>query len=75
MLRTKCTCPLFPARLTGTIRMSTPTDTIQEFADRDYKWGFHTDIDADSVPSGLNEDVIRLISEKRVSRIGSCSGG
>ena len=55
--------------------MSTPTDTIQEFADRDYKWGFHTDIDADSVPSGLNEDVIRLISEKRVSRIGSCSGG
>ncbi len=45
--------------------MSTPTDTIQEFANRDYKWGFHTDIDADSVPSGLNEDVIRLISEKK----------
>jgi len=30
-----------------------------------YKYGFVTDIDADTVPPGLNEDVIRLISAKK----------
>ncbi len=31
----------------------------------EYKYGFVTDIEADSVPPGLNEDVIRLISAKK----------
>lgn len=30
-----------------------------------YKYGFVTDIDADSAPLGLNEDIIRLISAKK----------
>ncbi len=30
-----------------------------------YKYGFVTDIDADTVPPGLNEDIIRLISAKK----------
>jgi Fe-S cluster assembly protein SufB len=30
-----------------------------------YKYGFVTDIDADVVPIGLNEDIIRLISAKK----------
>jgi len=30
-----------------------------------YKYGFVTDIESDVVPPGLNEDVIRLISEKK----------
>ncbi len=30
-----------------------------------YKYGFVTDIDADTVPKGLNEDIIRLISAKK----------
>ncbi len=30
-----------------------------------YKYGFVTDIEADSVPPGLNEDIIRLISQKK----------
>jgi Fe-S cluster assembly protein SufB len=30
-----------------------------------YKYGFVTDIDADAVPAGLNEDTIRLISRKK----------
>jgi len=30
-----------------------------------YKYGFVTDIDADAVPPGLSEDVIRLISAKK----------
>ena len=41
------------------------TDFLQEVADSDYKYGFVTDIEADTVPKGLNEAVIRLISEKK----------
>ena len=40
-----------------------------------YKYGFVTDIEADVVPPGLSEDVIRLISAKRASRSGCSSGG
>jgi Fe-S cluster assembly protein SufB len=45
--------------------MPTETGNIESLALREYKWGFTTDIDADSVPPGLNEDVIRLISAKK----------
>ena len=45
--------------------MSTAPDTLQEWARSQYKYGFVTDIEAESVPPGLNEDVIRLISKKK----------
>jgi len=45
--------------------MSTEIDTLEEFVNRDYQWGFVTDIEADSVAPGLNEGVIRLISAKK----------
>jgi Fe-S cluster assembly protein SufB len=45
--------------------MSTAPDALQEWTRSPYKYGFVTDIDADSVPAGLNEEVIRLISEKK----------
>src|SRR2546430_17439901 len=45
--------------------MSTATSTIQEFADREYKYGFVTDVESDAAPRGLSEDVIRLISAKK----------
>lgn len=32
---------------------------------QDYKYGFYTDIEYDSVPKGLNEDIVRLISAKK----------
>ena len=38
---------------------------LEELTRQDYKWGFVTDIEADTVPPGLNEDVIRLISAKK----------
>ncbi len=38
---------------------------IEDFINREYKAGFVTDIEADTIPRGLNEDVIRLISEKK----------
>src|SRR3954452_17909359 len=45
--------------------MSTATNTIEEFAGREYEHGFITDIEADSVPPGLNEDIVRLISARK----------
>ncbi len=44
--------------------MSSQTE-LEGLVNQDYKWGFVTDIDADTVPPGLSEDVIRLISAKK----------
>jgi Fe-S cluster assembly protein SufB len=45
--------------------MSTATDTIQEFVSTEYKYGFTSNIDTETIPPGLNEDVVRLISTKK----------
>src|SRR5512144_2965355 len=45
--------------------MSTSTNTIEQLANREYKYGFETLIETDEVPKGLNEDVVRLISKKK----------
>jgi Fe-S cluster assembly protein SufB len=45
--------------------MTTATRTIEELANREYKYGFVTEIDTDTVPRGLNEDIIRAISAKK----------
>src|SRR5262245_9675187 len=45
--------------------MSTATSTIEELANREYKHGFVTDIEADTLPRGLSDDVIRAISAKK----------
>lgn len=45
--------------------MSDSTNTIETFARQEYKWGFVSPIEADSIPRGLNEDVVRLISAKK----------
>ncbi len=41
--------------------------TIEEnkLSSREYKYGFYTDIEADRIPNGINEDIIRLIVEKK----------
>src|SRR5262245_55678031 len=44
---------------------SSTSDPIRDLAEREYKWGFVTDVEQDTVPPGLNEDVIRLISRKK----------
>jgi Fe-S cluster assembly protein SufB len=38
---------------------------IQDLTQQEYKYGFFTPIEAESVPKGLNEDIIRLISAKK----------
>ena len=45
--------------------MSSGDDTIRDFARQEYKWGFVTEIEAERVPRGLNEETIRLISAKK----------
>jgi Fe-S cluster assembly protein SufB len=40
-------------------------EVLEQKINTDYKYGFVTDIDADSAPKGLNEDIIRFISAKK----------
>jgi Fe-S cluster assembly protein SufB len=45
--------------------MSTATETIEGLVQKEYKYGFYTDVETDSAPPGLNEDIVRLISSKK----------
>ncbi len=45
--------------------MSTNTDAIRDFAQREYQWGFVSDVEEERIPKGLSEDVVRLISAKK----------
>ena len=44
------------------VRMSTTSEEVQQFVEREYKHGFVTDVESETLPPGLNEDVIRHIS-------------
>ena len=44
---------------------SNDTAALEELANREYEWGFVTDIEADSAPPGLNEEIVRFISAKK----------
>lgn len=43
----------------------TEEDLEKELQNQEYKYGFTSNIDADKIPPGLNEGVIRLISKKK----------
>ncbi len=43
----------------------TEDDLKKELETKEYEYGFFTDIDSDTFPPGLNEDVIRAISAKK----------
>jgi Fe-S cluster assembly protein SufB len=45
--------------------MSNEQQIIESRIKSEYKWGFVTDIDMETVPKGLNEDIIRMISSKK----------
>ena len=48
--------------------MSAKAETIRQFEELSvdsYKYGFVTDIEMDSAPKGLNEDIVRFISAKK----------
>jgi len=41
------------------------TDALDSFVSQPYKYGFVTDVEYEAFPRGLNEDVIRLLSERK----------
>ena len=45
--------------------MPTETEELETLANREYKWGFVSDIEADSLPPGLTEETVRFISAKK----------
>jgi len=45
--------------------MPTETEEIETLANREYKWGFETAIEAETVPPGLSEETVRFISAKK----------
>jgi Fe-S cluster assembly protein SufB len=38
---------------------------LDELTSTDYKWGFVTDIETETAPKGLNEDIIKFLSKKK----------
>lgn len=45
-------------------------DVLKDIAQQEYKDGFVTEVEQEYVPKGLSEEIIRLISSKRMSRSG-----
>jgi Fe-S cluster assembly protein SufB len=45
--------------------MATETTEIETLANREYKWGFESAIESDSLPPGLSEETVRFISAKK----------
>jgi Fe-S cluster assembly protein SufB len=45
--------------------MSASTKTLEDLTRQDYKYGFVTDVETDTVPKGLSEEVVRVISGKK----------
>lgn len=45
--------------------MSSSTETLESLTSKEYQYGFSTEIDSDTIPPGLSEDVVRLISAKK----------
>ncbi|MFN8653349.1 MAG: Fe-S cluster assembly protein SufB [Gemmatimonadales bacterium] len=41
------------------------SSSVEHLVNKEYKYGFVTDIETDTLPRGLNEDVVRLISAKK----------
>lgn len=44
---------------------TTEVSKIEELADKEYQYGFVSEIESDTLPKGLNEDIIRQLSAKK----------
>ncbi len=45
--------------------MTTATTTLEQWEKQEYKYGFVTDIESESLPPGLHEETVRLLSAKK----------
>lgn len=50
---------------TSQVVQDEPNAFVKQVADQKYEFGFTTDVHTDIIEKGLNEDVVRLISQKK----------
>ena len=50
--------------------MSNEQQIIDSNLNKEYEYGFVTNIESETIPPGLNEDVIRIISQKKMKTFG-----
>lgn len=48
-----------------TKQLTEEQESLQKLADKEYKYGFVTDIEMEEFPQGLNDDIVRMISAKK----------
>ena len=48
----------------------TEDDLREELKTKEYEYGFYTDIESETFPVGLNEDIVRAISRRKKSQSG-----
>ena len=46
-------------------KKQTEEQLLNEVTSSEYKYGFTTDIESDTIPKGLSEEVVRIISTKK----------
>ena len=46
-------------------KRQTEEELLNEVTSSEYKYGFTTDIESDTIPKGLSEEVVRIISAKK----------
>ncbi len=46
-------------------KKQTEEQLLSELTSSEYKYGFTTDIESDTIPKGLSEEVVRIISVKK----------
>ena len=49
----------------STKKKQTEERLLNELTSSEYKYGFTTDIESDTIPKGLSEEVVRIISAKK----------
>ena len=42
----------------------------KELENKEYEYGFYTDIDSETFPKGLSEEIVIQISKRRMSQVG-----
>ncbi len=45
--------------------MTAETRSIEDIVGQEYKYGFVSSFESDTIPAGLNEEIIRIISAKK----------
>ena len=57
---------IFAKSLKGVVNMAyTEEELKKQLETKEYEYGFYTDIDSETFPVGLNEDIVKAISKKK----------